>query len=257
MIVNKKWKIMASIGRHIYNAASLYAGFVETGASVACNVTDASVSCIEAIFSTTATGWNVGLKNSLKECAKYSLGFNDYKKAVEAFKKRPPLRLSSGSQIIDMRLIGQRLGEFSGHMINGGCKAVTTGVIATVTAAVIGGTISNELWDDAHVGSIGDFHTASRKLAEGAYLVGKCLGKVGLYVANAGWVVAQTAGSSVYNHPRGVLNLGVGSTTLYFTSCQIVKAGKAESYTRKAAHSALATLGLCATALVPRMNPFY
>jgi|GEM_PF-4500068 len=247
---------MASIGKHIYNAAALYTGIVETGASVAYNVTDASISCIEAIFSTTATGWNLGLFNSFKGCAKYSLGFNDYKKAVEAFKKRPPLPLPNGSQVVDMRPIGQRLGEFSGHMINGGCKAVTTGVIGTGTAAVIGGAISNALWDDVQVGPLGDFHAASRKLAEGAYLVGKCLGKVGVYVANAGLAVAQIAGSSVYNHPHGVFNLGVGGATLYFTSCQIVKAGTAESYTRKAAYSALATLGLCATALVPRMNPF-
>jgi hypothetical protein len=247
---------MASIGKYIYNAAVLYTGIVETGASVAYHVTDASVSCIEAIFSTTATGWNLGLFNGFKGCAKYSLGVHDYKKAVEAFKKRPPLPLPNGSQVVDMRPIGQRLGEFSGHMINGGCKVVTTGVIGSGMAAVIGGTISNALWDDAHVGSIGDFHAASRKLAEGSFLVGKCLGKVGVHVGNAGWAVAQTAASSVYHHPRGVFNLGVGGATLYFTSCQIVKAGKAESYTRKAAHSALATLGLCATALVPSMNPF-
>ena len=246
---------MNSLGTHIYNAAKIYANVVETGASIAYNVTDATVSCMEGIFSTTAAGWNQGLKNSLKACVKYSLGVDDYRKAVEAFRKKPPapVPFGNGTQIVDMRPMGQRIGEFTGHMINGGLKAV---VIPTGTAALVSGAVSKAIWADKDLPGIGEFHNASRKLVEGACLVGQCVAKVGAVVLQAGWEGAKLAGSLAYNHPHGAFSLTAGGATLYFASTQIVKAGNAESYTRKAGHAALAVLGLSATLLIPQMSPF-
>jgi len=241
----------------IYNAAKFYTDAVETGASIAYHGADATVSCLEGIVSTTATGWNQGLAASAKACAKWSLGVSDYKKALEAFRKKPPVPVphGNGAVIYDMRPIGKRVGEFTGHMINGGCKAVASTVFGVGTAAYIGGNISNAMsWDPSY--QFGDFHTASRMLADGVNAVLKCVGSVGLVVGKAGAQVAGAAASTVYNHPGAVFNTTGMGAALYFTSCQIVKAGDAESYIRKAGHCALATLGVGAAVLVPVMNPF-
>ena len=249
---------MSSIGSRIYNAAEFYTNIVETGASLTYNVSDATVSCADAMFNTTSTGWNLGLKNSLQGCAKYSLGFHDYRKAVDAFRKKQPVPMpnQNGIQIVDMRPMGRRLGEFSGHMINGGCKAVTTGVVTGCATALVTGTISNLLWDAKDLPDIGNFHNASRKLASGVFEVSKCFAQIGWPIAKGAFNIGFAAGQVVVNHPRPVFNtVGMGGAA-YLTCLQIVKAGKAESYTRKTGHSALAVLGLGAMVAVPFMNPF-
>src|SRR5262245_38479066 len=123
---------MDSIGTKIYNAAESYANILETGASLTYNIAEGSVSCVEAACRTTGGGLKRGLSTGLKKCVSHSLGFRDYQKAVDAFRKKLPISIPNapGSMVIDMRTDGERVGEFAGHMINGLCKAVTTGVFA-------------------------------------------------------------------------------------------------------------------------------
>ena len=248
---------MASIANSIYKAAEFYTGAVETGAGIAYYGADATISCLDGMFSTTAAGWTLGLKNSLKECAKWSLGFNDCEKAAEAFRIKPPVLVPNGKglQTVDKRPFSQRLGEATGHLINGGCKAVTTGALGLGTTAYAVGNISNAMtWEAAY--KFGDFHRASRSLATGVNEVAKFMLGFGLEAAKFGLKGAQFAASGIINNPDIAFNtVGMG-TALYFASHQVVQAGKSDSYIRKTAHCSLAALSLGAMALVPAMNPF-
>ncbi len=243
---------MSTITTNIFKAIEGYTNFVETGAEVLCASVDATISCADGLCNTAATGWRQGLTNTALESLKWCTGFKDYEKACEALRKKPPIPIphTNGAQLIDSRTFSYRLGEASGHMINGGCKAVTSAVFATGAAACVFGTVSNSITFEPSY-KFGDFHRASRLLASGV----KELTTVVLPVIWEGAKISGRALSAIptaaVNNPSVTLNtIGMGGT-LYFSTSNIVKASKAQTLPRKIGHSALAALGLAATVCVP------
>jgi hypothetical protein len=152
--------------------------------------------------------------------------------------------------------MSKRIGEFCGHAINGATKAVTTGTFAVLGGATGFGIVSNYMWDQQTLGNVSDFHQASRLLAQGVVEMGKIVGAVGIQAAKATGRAIKYAGSAIYNNPETSFNVAGMGAVLYFSAKQIVKAEKAESNIRKAAHCTLALVGFGAMACVPKMNPF-
>lgn len=243
---------MNAITTNIFKAIEGYTNFIETGTELICASADAALSCTEGLCNTAATGWRQGLTNTTLECIKWATGFKDYEKAREAFRKKPPIPIpnTNGAQLIDSRTFSYRLGESSGHMINGGCKAVTSAVFATGAAACVFGTISNSITFEPSY-KFGDFHRASRLFASGVKeLTLVTLPIVYEAVKTSGKVLCAIPNAAI-NNPSVTLNtIGIGGT-LYFSTSNIVKASKAQTLPRKIAHSALATLGLVAAVCVP------
>lgn len=242
----------------IYAAAATYNSMVEGTASVAYDSIDAFVSCVDAMTQTTAKGWNLGLKKSLKECAKWSLGIKDFQKAFDAIQLKPTIKIDDPSlpirEIVDRRPFSQRLGQFFGHTINGSCKAVASGVGAVCTTAFAVGTASNAMsWEPAY--QFGDFHRTSRLFASGASGLGRYMLSFGWGATKLGAKAGMASLRALANHPTAATNVTGMGALLYDATYNIEKAGKDEGSLRKVGHLALATLFGAGAIAFPFYNP--
>jgi hypothetical protein len=194
------------------------------------------------------TRWSLRFGEGLKNYVKYSLGFQDYKQAFDSIKLKPPV-VTPNVQIVDTRPLGQRIGEFTGHMMKGISKTAMTGIFAIGAAALIGGSISNHRWPEGvfKISDFGPVHLASRHLAKGILELAKCVHQLGRSLGKAGMNGLLAALNFIANNPMVVFKMaGVGMVG-YLTFRQIALASKEENYTRKAYHLSLATLGIVAT----------
>ena len=195
-------------------------------------------------------GWSLRLGEGLKKCLQYSSGFKDYKQAIESSRLKPPVFMPEGKvQIVDTRPLGQRIGEFTGHMMKGVSKAAMTGMFMTGTAALIGGSISNYRWPEGvfKISDFGPVHLASRHLVKGILELAKCVHQLGRSLGKAALNGLLVALNVIASNPMFVFKMaGVGMVG-YLTIRQIVLASIEENYTRKAYYLSLATLGTLAT----------
>jgi len=161
---------------------------------------------------------------------------------------RPPAA-PKGVNIVDARPLGQRIGDFSGHIKKWVPQTVMTGIFATGAVAVIGGTLSNYRWPDGifQISDFGSFHLASRHLAKGILELAKCAHQIGRSLGKAMVNGILTVGNVIANHPMFVFKMAAVGTVGYLTFRQITLASIEENYTRKAYHLSLATLGAFAT----------
>jgi len=195
-------------------------------------------------------GWNLQLGAGLKNCIQYSSGFNDYRQAFESIRLKAPVLLPNDNvQIVDARPLGQRIGEFTGHMMKGVSKAAMTVIFATGAVAVIGGTISNYRWPENifKISDFGPFHLASMHLAKGILELAKCVHQLGRSLGRAMVNGILAVGNVIANNPMVFFKMAGVGMVAYLTICQIALASEEENYTRKAYQLSLATLGTFAT----------